>query len=727
MIMISVLVISILIQIIAACLALRLIWITGRGRAWILIAVAISLMSFRRCISLIGILSGETTYLADLTAELIAAATSALMLAGVAWIAPVFMSIKDSEKRAIERKEVLKNILSASPVGISLIENNRINFANDTLLEMFGFEHEKDYLNKKPSIVYATKEGYKRVGRELYDRLKHSEPAGTDAEFKRKDDSIFDGHVRISCSYPSNPMKKAVAVISDISWRKQAETALAEEKERLAVTLRSIGDGVICTDTAGTVVLMNRAAEELTGWPEKEAASKPLNKVFHIINENTRKECENPVTKVMKTGKIIGLANHTALVARDGRERVIADSGAPIRDAGKNIIGVVLVFRDITEKQKMEQELLKLDKLKSIGILAGGIAHDFNNLLMAILGNISIAKLAADPGGKIFERLTEAEKASLRARDLTRQLLTFSKGGAPVKKTILIMELIKESTGFALKGSNVRCKFQIDDDLWPVEADEGQISQVINNLVINADQAMPDGGIIKIQADNIIAGAKDILALKEGKYVKISIKDEGIGISKKYLTKIFDPYFSTKQKGSGLGLASAFSIITNHDGHIAVESEPKTGTVFNIYLPASFKDVAATKKDKKMPAMGRGKILVMDDEEIVREVMGEMLKAIGYESELARDGTEAIELYKKAGDAGKEFDAVIFDLTVPGGMGGREAAEKLIEINPEVRIIVSSGYSGDPVMAEFKKYGFSGVLVKPYKIKELSKVLQHLI
>jgi PAS domain S-box-containing protein len=514
----------------------------------------------------------------------------------------------------------------------------------------------------------------------------------------------------------------------DITRQKQAEAALFEEKERLAITLRSIGDGVICTDKAGNIVLMNKVAEELTGWLEKESIGKSLKDVFHIINEKTRQPCENPVERVMETKGVVGLANHTMLISKDGTERILADSGAPIRNQQGEISGVVLVFRDVTEQKKLEKELQKVEKLESVGILAGGIAHDFNNILTGILGNISLAKMELHPDeANVIERLTDAEKACLQAKDLTQQLLTFSKGGAPVKKFASMPKLIKEAASFVLRGSNVGCEFSISHDLWPVEVDEGQISQVINNLIINADQAMPEGGVIKVRAENVLAEETGSLGLKPGKYIKLSIQDRGIGISEKNLSKIFDPYFSTKQKGSGLGLATAYSIIKNHDGDIRVESELGIGTTFYIYLPASEKHMVPMEEKQERLVAGKGKILIMDDEEMVRSVVSKMLKSIGYEICTATDGAEAIELYKKAAESGTPFDAVVMDLTIPGGMGAKEAIQRLLEIDPECKAIVSSGYSDDQVMSNYRQYGFRNVLKKPYRMGEMREVIHSVI
>lgn len=513
--------------------------------------------------------------------------------------------------------------------------------------------------------------------------------------------------------------------------RKTAEQALANEKERLSVTLRSIGDGVITTDDEGNIVLLNKAAEEMTGWSQEDAKGKPFGEVFNIISEKTRQTFRSPVERVLASGGVVELENHTILIARNGEERLISDSAAPIRDPGSRVVGVVLVFRDVTEKRRMERDLLKAQQLESIGILAGGIAHDFNNLLTAVLGNISLAKMYVKEGDRVSQKLTEAENASLRARDLTQQLLTFSRGGAPAKKMAPVADIVRESVAFTLSGSKTTCRFNIEEGLWPTAVDEGQFSQVINNLIRNADQSMPAGGLIDVACGNVCVGRESFLPLEDGRYIFVSIKDYGIGIPEESLERIFEPYFTTKKSGKGLGLATVYSIVRNHNGHIDVKSKLGEGTIFTIYFPCTDAHDAANLPEEP-PALeapvtaSTGKVLVMDDEDNIREVAGEMLSFLGYNVDFANNGEEAAVLYRKAFEADQPYSAVLMDLTIPGGMGGREAISILRDMDPDVKGIVSSGYSNDPIMADYKSYGFSGIISKPYKLNELKKVLEHL-
>ncbi len=518
-------------------------------------------------------------------------------------------------------------------------------------------------------------------------------------------------------------------VATDISEKKLSETKLAEETERLAVTLRSIGDGVITTDTQGRVILINKVAEMLTGWDSDEAAGLPLSHVFEIVNDVTRQPCESPVDKVMALGKNIGMAAHTALISKHGQEISIADSGAPIRDKDGKIIGVVLVFRDIREQLRTEQELIKVKKLESIGVLAGGIAHDFNNILVAILGNIDLSLRDSNLTDRTQKLLKEAVKASHQARHLTQQLLTFAKGGEPIKEAASLVDVVKDSANFVLRGVNVTCRYVFPDDLWLVDIDKGQISQVVQNIILNASNAMPSGGIVEVSCENVSsANFKSIALPGSGNHVKVSIKDCGVGISANVLDKIFDPYFSTKQQGSGLGLAIAHSIISKHGGHISVQSAPGVGTTFTVFLPASAQSSATVDKAEEADLRTKkSKILVMADEELVRKFLQSMLNQMGHEVLLVKDGMEAVQIYQEAIDNDTAIELIIMDLTIPGGMGGKEAVQKILAIDSEAKVIVSSGYSNDPVMAHFKDYGFCSAITKPYRISELTTVISQLI
>jgi two-component system, cell cycle sensor histidine kinase and response regulator CckA len=506
-----------------------------------------------------------------------------------------------------------------------------------------------------------------------------------------------------------------------------AHSALAAEHERLAVTLASIGDSVVATDAAGQIVLMNSVAEALTGWTQAEAAGRRLAEVFALINAQTREPCDDPAGQALATDARVERANQIILIDRHGVERMIAATAAPIRSNNGELLGTVLVVRDTTAQRQREAELLKASKLESLGVLAGGIAHDFNNLLTVMLGNLSLAMRAVSPHERLLHYLAAIEQASLQAKHLTQQLLTFAKGGTPVLKTMSLAALVKEAALFALSGSPVQCHFAVPDDLWLVDIDAGQINRVISNLVINARQAMPQGGTIEIGAENMPATLLSNVPLQATRYVRLAIKDEGMGIPKKDLPNIFDPYFTTKQHGSGLGLAIAYSIIKHHAGAITVESDAGTGTTFYVYLPASARAALPPLAPHTWCASSQGRILVMDDQQPIRELAREMLSGCGYEVALAADGAQAVALYRRAREAGQPFDVVILDLTVPGGMGGKEAMSELLALDPQVNAIVSSGFANDPIMADFQRHGFSGVVPKPYRMRELLEVVQGVI
>jgi len=503
--------------------------------------------------------------------------------------------------------------------------------------------------------------------------------------------------------------------------------ALRSSEQRYRNLVEGTPDIIYTISQDGVITSLNPAFETITGFSPAEWVGKHFASLIHpddlsnVVAFLQDASLPEPPLKTMPGVEAQALTKSGAYLVMDFQ-------GGPLMQDGE-VIGFLGAARDITERKRIEEDEQKLERLESIGTLAGGIAHDFNNILTGIMGNISLARRYIEPKSKAEERLLEAEKASLRARDLTQQLLTFAKGGAPVKKTASIAELLEEATTFALMGSNVKCVFCFPDDLWLVEVDEGQMNQVITNLVINASEAMPEGGLLNIGAKNNVILEQEALLLPEGKYIEITVEDHGIGIAENHLGRIFEPYFTTKQKGSGLGLATTYSIIRKHGGYITAKSTPTAGTTFYIYLPASEKPTPKKREEYAVQAafLGKGRILVMDDGEAIREMLNDMLRAMGYEVELTSNGAETIERYIKAKETGRLFDAVILDLTVPGGMGGKETIKKLLKIDPHVTAIVSSGYSTASIMSEFKKYGFSAVVTKPYSARDLERELQRLV
>jgi PAS domain S-box-containing protein len=529
-----------------------------------------------------------------------------------------------------------------------------------------------------------------------------------------------------SCSGPERLERSLNRKLMNLKERGKLEAARKQSEKDQQIfnsLVENSTDLIGIASLDGKVFYLNRAGQKLVGLDGLEAAGKTRIQEYSL--EEDASTLQKMVGSLQKKGTWRGEARIRHF--KTGMPVPVDVHAFVIRDAKiGQPIAIANISRDISVRKKMEAEMARSEKLDSIGVLAGGIAHDFNNLLTAIFGNITLAKMYANREGEVYRRLEESEKAALRAKDLTQQLLTYSKGGAPVKKTISIRELVTESAGFALRGSNVKCEFSFPDDLWTVEADEGQLSQAVNNLIINAAHAMPEGGAIQVYGRNA-SGDRNELPPAKGNHVSISIMDHGIGIAKEHLSKIFDPYFTTKRKGSGLGLSTTYSIVKNHGGHLAVESELGIGTTFHICLPAATGGKLSSKAEEEPIVPGKGRILVMDDEEAVRDVAREMLESFGYSVTLARDGAEAVAIYRQAMASGEPLDSVLMDLTIPGGMGGQEAIKKLLEIDPGVKAIVCSGYSNDLVMSSYRNYGFRGVIRKPYSLKQLSDTISDVL
>ncbi len=514
--------------------------------------------------------------------------------------------------------------------------------------------------------------------------------------------------------------------------RKKAEISLFKEREQLAITLKSIADGVIRTDLQGNIQLMNMSAEEITHASFEQVKNKNLNDWIELRDEATNDYIRLPeyIEKLENSTKHINYFNAILKSKFSDSEKIVNISWSRIIDESGKESGYVLVLRDISVERRLENEMMRSQKLESIGLLAGGIAHDFNNILSGILGNAQLAQISLANGKNIDKYMKGIIEATQNATRLTQQLLTFAKGGEPVKEIVNIKELLTESVEFALRGTNVACSYEVDESLWAVEVDKGQLNQVINNLVINAVQAMPGGGNLTVTAQNCACDAaeKEIMELEGHYFVKLCFSDTGHGIPKENLEKIFDPYFTTKQRGSGLGLATTYAIIKKHGGKISVESELGKGTTFRIYLPAvPDTQVKRTEEKAQLTSWNGKRILVMDDEAYIRDLMGSFLEMLDIETDFAENGSEAIQKYRQALNSEHPFDAVIMDLTIRGGMGGKEAVKKILEIDPNAKVIVASGYSMDSVLASSDKFGFKGRLSKPFSLEELNKVLSQVL
>ena len=520
-------------------------------------------------------------------------------------------------------------------------------------------------------------------------------------------------------------------VFTDITAHKLADLKLAAEREQLSVTLRSIGDGVITTDNDGRVVLINKVTETLTGWLQEEAVGKPIDEVFHIINEHTRERCESPVALVLKAGTVIGLANHTILVARDGTERIIADSGAPIRDIEGRIIGVVLVFRDITERIKIEADLLHAQKMEAIGTLVGGIAHEFNNVLGIIIGNTELAIDEVPDWNPVYQNLDEIKIASLRAKDVVKQLLNFSRKGDTTRKPIDIRLIVKESIKLlrASIPTTVEIRSEIPDKVSNILADPTQIHQIMFNLCTNSAHAMSkEGGMLEIKIAEVTIDhvqAQKQPNLRAGSFVKLSVNDTGHGIDPKFMDRIFDPYFTTKEvgKGTGMGLAVVHGIVTHYEGTILVNSKLSKGTTFDVFFPSTEQIGTDEKTDKDKLPVGNENILFIDDEIALVKLGKQILEPLGYQVTTEISAPKALELIRSDPD---HYDLVITDMTMPLMTGGR-LSEEILKIRKDMPIIICTGFSETLNKEKSVSLGIRQYLEKPVNKKNMAETVRKVL
>ena len=583
----------------------------------------------------------------------------------------------------------------------------------------------QDINTQPPEVVKSEMEETGSAGSKLWE-FKHRRADGT-----TRDVEVFSSKIEV------RGKELLYSIIHDITQRRIAEAELRESEEKHRLLFESAGDAIFIHDEGGRMLAVNQMACKLLGYAHAELMAM---RIDQVDTPEESKYAEHRIKRLMEDGQ---LTFETLHQSKDGLDIPIEVSARRIPWEGQR--AMMSICRDITERkkakkerEKLQEEILKARKLESIGTLAGGIAHDFNNLLYVVMGNISLAQDDLNLEIETSENLKEAQKACIMAKGLTARLITFSKGGDPVKKMMPINGLLKDTVVSVLSGSNITPKILIADAIRNVNIDEGQIKQVVRNIVVNAKEAMDDNGQLTVSCENVDIVEEGYLTLRQGEYIKISFKDQGCGILKENFERIFDPYFSTKDmgvdKGQGLGLTVCYSIIQKHGGLIHVESELGTGSTFSIYLPAFLvkepdfqksEEKPAAQEPVKKSAKGTGKILLMDDEKTIRTFLGKVINRLGYDVVTCIEGKEAIEIYKKAVESKEPFDVAILDLTNKIGMGGQETMKRLLEIDPDVKGIIITGYSDDPVVANFKTYGFSGFIIKPATRDELSKYSLH--
>jgi len=628
----------------------------------------------------------------------------------------------EAELRRSERK--YRELAAMLPLAVFEMDRDlRLIYLNKSGMKLAGFSEED--LEKGIYTKDFVSPDFHELIDEIVRRLFEGETIGG-VEYSANDSKGRELPILVHASgiFENGKAVGIRGTVLDMSDRIMLEESLQSSERKYRELVELLPMGIIDVNRKGEITFLNRWALENFGYSRED-----FNKGLHLRSLLAPEEL--PVAleraeKIYNGGSYSG--NEYTVVRKDGERFPVLVSTAPIKEKGE-YTGIRIVAADMSTLRAMENDIQRIQKLESLGLLAGGIAHDFNNLLTAVMGNISLARIRLAKQRSAKEALEEAEKATARAEELTRQLLTFSKGGAPVLKTTSIGDLVTETAKFMLTGSETTFEIDMDEDLWHSDVDRGQISQVIENLVVNSKEAMPGRGVIRIQMNNTEpehGDYPDIAGITAGKYIKILIRDEGAGIPEKYIGRIFDPYFTTKQNGSGLGLAVTYSIIKKHGGYISVQSEAGRGTVFTILLPASRKQplTVINGEEKSQPEKGTGRILIMDDNRGIRRIASHMLDNLGYTSETARDGEEAVEKYREAHEAGDPHDVVILDLTVPGGTGGVDAVKSIQRINPSARCIISSGYTNDPIVSEYGKYGFCSVITKPYNAGKMSCVLK---
>jgi two-component system, cell cycle sensor histidine kinase and response regulator CckA len=635
----------------------------------------------------------------------------------------------------VDNISLFKNVIEQSNEEIFLIRPDRtILFANTAAAENLGYSFD-EILSLSMSEFDSYLALHSGENDDLLSRLKQKESFTFDTIHQSKDGTRT--FKRVKATYLNHENKEYICLYAhDISGKMRTALDILRREERFRNVFEQSSDGIFITGIDGSIIEWNEKMQQLTGIPKIDAVDKNIRDVYlSVISGSTENERIDQIQKYdailshVRKGIQVQDTFETSIHSIDGSLHQVQHIVFPVTSFQEGGFLLGNIIRDITDRIKLEDERIRTQKLESLGILAGGIAHDFRNILSAILGNVTLAGMELDHSSPQHRYLSSAETAVLRAKDLTSRLLTFSKGGEPIKNTISVNEIIEESAHLILTGSNVHCIFKLDDAMPDILADRVQIGQVIQNIIINAMQAMPDGGNIVIKASQVLLSSDQVLLLGAGQYAVVSITDTGSGIPKEHLEKIYDPYFTTKPEGTGLGLSVVYSIIRKHGGNVTVTSIPGKGTTFTLYIPCSDPDSGIHEKGdpSSAPFIGSGHILVIDDEDIVRSVIKNLLRSIGYTAESTSTVEEGLELYKTRVEQNARFDAVIMDLTIKGGVSGKKGIQLFKELNPEVKVIVASGYSNDPVLSRFEEYGFFDALIKPIELRELSRIMKRAV
>jgi len=640
---------------------------------------------------------------------------------------------KKSDDALKESNDKLLYHLENTPIGSIVWDSNfKVVEWNPAAEGIFGYTKEEALGRSAEDLIIP--ENMKPHITDIWDALLNK----TGGTYSENDNINIEGET-IVCDWFNTPLVDSEGVVygvasfvTDITQRKELEQRIAER----TADLQHIISGAHCllwhayVEDHGTHLHWDahtvNEEKAMEVFPIKRAPGQSHN---DAIKEQRHPEDSQGMDQIaeetLRSGRSFYAQDYRCM-GNDGQwhhlhEEVHIDEVAPKRWR----LGGICT--NISDRVRMEEEMRKNQSLESLGVLAGGIAHDFNNVLTGVIGSLALLEMLVDKDSDAYQIAVDGKRAADRTRDLTQQLLTFAKGGTPVKEVASIEALIRETTTLSLHGSNIKPEYHLAENLHSVNVDQGQIGQVIQNLILNADQAMQEGGILKVLAENVELSTQDPFPIAAGDYVKVSVVDQGLGMSEKVMAKIFDPYFSTKTTGHGLGLSITHSIIQKHDGHIAVHSEPNVGTTFEFYLPALQELAPTTTVDQRELMHGTGRILLMDDEELIHTAVGAMLEALGYEVESAYDGVAVFQAYKAAQEKAQPFDMVIMDLTISGGMGGQEAVGKLLKIDPQAQIIASSGYAHDPIMTQFSEYGFVGAVKKPVDIQELAETVNRVL